>query len=60
MDPNEALRCVRHYVTEYRKAVDDGDDAQAVMAADSIASHFDALDDWILCGGFLPSDWSRQ
>lgn len=51
MDPNEALRVLRAMV----EAVMTGDGCASV---DELAEQFDALDEWIARGGFLPAAWS--
>lgn len=48
-------------LAEARSAVDDFRNATSVSeverAASKLADNFDALDDWLLKGGFLPADW---
>lgn len=54
MDPDEALRACR----EWRDAYDNAPDSIAAReAAERLAEHFTALDDWISTGGFLPAAW---
>lgn len=54
MDPNEALRKAR----EASEAI--GKDTTAEEAAANavdLMMYFDALDQWLTKGGFLPNDW---
>lgn len=52
MDPNQTLADLRELVSE-------ADGAKALSSATGyrFAELFDALDGWIVSGGFLPSDW---
>ncbi len=52
MDPNEALAQLRRYADA---AVDDAPEDWLDMAPEL----FQALDDWLSRGGFLPADWQR-
>jgi hypothetical protein len=56
MDPNEALRQLRTAITTYRVALDP---ATARDAADRMADHADALDQWLTQGGFPPTAWRQ-
>lgn len=47
MDPNAALQKVR-------ELINDGDSADVLLV-----EAFEALDDWLSKGGFLPDDWAR-
>ncbi|MER5257429.1 hypothetical protein [Streptomyces sp. NPDC002855] len=57
MDPDVALMRIR-------RAVEGLDSIAANPAQDwsgeliDVLEHVAALDEWISCGGFLPSDWS--
>ena len=51
MDPNETLRELRRLVTRLSDQYA-GDDSAAAQA---MAEKFDALDEWLSRGGFLPS-----
>jgi hypothetical protein len=48
MDPNEALKQLRHYVNHLLTP----DNQERACEA------FNALDQWLSNGGFLPADWS--
>ena len=48
MDPNAALAKVR-------ELIGDGDSADVLLV-----DAFEALDEWLSKGGFLPSDWERK
>lgn len=48
MDPNEALRELRHLMASYE------------YDRDRAAELFNALDGWIFGGGFLPRGWEPK
>ena len=58
MDPNEALRRAREAAGILQDADDDGNftDPETTNLGQLIES-FNALDDWLTKGGFLPYDW---
>lgn len=55
MDPNTAL-------TEIRRAVAETDDACYACCASAslrdVLDRFEALDEWLSTGGFLPAQWA--
>lgn len=51
VDPNQALSLIRAACRDVRDA--EGS-VQAVAAADRLADHAEALDEWLSEGGFLP------
>ena len=53
MDPNEALRRLRALVATIRGSMNHYDHRQV----DDLIETFDALDDWLTKGGFLPATW---
>ena len=60
MDPNAALRALRELS---RSALEDADgfdssDFSTTMCA--LAENFQALDEWISKGGFLPEGWKSK
>lgn len=55
MDPNAALERLR----ELAKAAFEGDGPPDAQHAIEFAEQFQALDEWIVKSGFLPSDWRR-
>lgn len=57
MDPNETLRLLR--LTIKQMAVDEDPGVRAAHAAE-VAEYFEALDEWISKGGFLPRDWRDE
>lgn len=57
MDPNEALRQLRLTIKQMRV---DTDPAIRQAHADEIAEYFEALDEWLTRGGFLPEDWQGE
>lgn len=56
MDPDECLKEIRELITRLN-AADDRDDFEG-FAAD-LAEHVEALDEWIIGGGFLPRAWTN-
>lgn len=52
MDPNETLADLRNMFS-----LSHGDMETADVAA--IRDRFDALDEWLSKGGFLPGDWNQ-
>lgn len=53
-DPNWTLIEARNAVGDYRNAVTV---SEVERAAQKLADHFEALDEWLTKGGFLPADW---
>ena len=57
MDPNEALRRIREIVEKtYDKEMSS---ASVEEMFNDLVDHFEALDDWLTKGGFLPNAWIR-
>ena len=54
MDPNDVLEELRNAIDTLRGG---GEDPYEV--ADTIAAHFEELDDWLCKGKYLPEDWSN-
>ena len=57
MDPDAALAQMREAIETLWAA---RSSVAAAAAADSIAEHAAALDQWLSKGGFLPAAWSRR
>lgn len=57
MDPNETLRQIRQAIQRANAVTGaySQDEFHAEMA--SVPELFEALDEWIQSGGFLPADW---
>jgi hypothetical protein len=53
MDPNKALTTIREVIA----GILDGSGACEVHELDEMAESFQALDEWITKGGFLPEAW---
>lgn len=53
MDPNEALKRLRHWAGDVLDMNQDGASVPEIEAAEQ----FRALDEWLAGGGFLPDDW---
>lgn len=55
MDPNEALRRIREAASNAQIAPD-----EATLRSDveDLIAHFEALDEWLYKGGFLPAAWA--
>lgn len=57
MDPNQALEDIRSAAREADYALHD---ISRLLAYARMAEHFEALDQWLSKGGFLPDAWSQQ
>jgi hypothetical protein len=60
MDPDLALQEIRTAMGDWLNAEDDALDVNSIAAGDRLVSHFQALDDWLSKGGFLPAGWEKQ
>jgi hypothetical protein len=65
MDPNNALWELRAALKRAGKYMDDDTDSAAYCVVPNFTvsqamEAFDALDGWLMGGGFLPSDWTRE
>lgn len=58
MDPNETLRRLRDCCTEAAANLDKGYEMDAGQG--ELAELFEALDQWLTNGGFLPKAWERK
>ena len=54
MDPNAALQTLKEWATKAAVAGSYDETEWAAVEA------FDALDDWLSAGGFLPEAWQRK
>lgn len=59
MDPNTALDNVREAVGELRQQDDDGV-LDGTSQVGFLLESFEALDEWLTKGGFLPVAWGRR
>lgn len=57
MDPNEALKQAREALQTWDNSLDRD---EARDAAEQLARTFEALDQWLSRGGFLPNAWSDR
>jgi len=57
VDPNQALENIR---SASRKADYALHDLSRELAYKEMAEHFEALDEWLSKGGFLPDAWRQQ
>ena len=65
MDPNQTLKNLRSLVEAVNAELDDSENlgpsrlasTDLVCCAHELAQHFEALDQWITSGGFLPEAW---
>jgi hypothetical protein len=59
MDPDAALAELREFVAEVKEQRD-----YSVGELENLlsyfAEHFEALDNWLTNGGFLPADWKKK
>lgn len=53
MDPNATLDQIRALVANL------GSEDQITLEAQQLAEHFQAMDQWLTAGGFLPGDWQN-
>ena len=56
MDPNEALKNARTALAIIRS---DRDGTVTEEAQENLADAFEALDEWLMKGGFLPEWWAK-
>lgn len=60
MDPNETLKLLHETASDIFEAVDRGCSfADLTEEAETMATLFNSLDEWIRKGGFLPTPWQR-
>lgn len=59
MDPNDTLLELRNKLADRRLDLDINNMYHAWFV-ETIAEHFQALDDWLSNGGFLPNDWKPK
>jgi hypothetical protein len=52
MDPNEALQRLRQLLAQPAELITELD-------VQHVRDLFDALDEWLASGGFLPAEWER-
>jgi hypothetical protein len=57
MDPNETLRQLRKAFADMDNATDRDDFEIATREAQDL---FEALDNWLTRGGFVPRDWASK
>jgi hypothetical protein len=60
MDPDVALQEIRTAMGDWLDAEDDALDVNSIAAGDRLVSNFQALDDWLSKGGFLPAGWEKK
>ena len=60
MDPDVALANARQAATEIFEALDTGDVQSLDTSASNLAESFQALDEWLTSGGFLPDAWHNR
>lgn len=58
MDPNETLRMARTAAAAITSAIDNEEDVQ-FGNVERLAEAFEALDEWLSKGGFVPDAWRR-
>jgi len=57
MDPDQALKNARRAVAEMSSLAEGS--VKHINAAEDLRTAFEALDDWLTKGGFLPGPWSN-
>jgi len=65
MDPNEALKNLREAIASATGQQDADTDHGSFCVVNNrtvtdIINSFEALDEWLSRGGFLPADWARN
>lgn len=55
MDPNAALAELRQLVAEHNELADY--DSATLVRCDRMCELIEALDNWVMAGGFLPIEW---
>jgi len=58
MDPDAALTEARKALQLYLRRY--SDKGTGLYEADNLANAFEALDDWLSHGGFLPKAWEKR
>jgi hypothetical protein len=63
MDPNEALKRIREAIKGrnrgYYWTTNEADPSNPIGVWDEIIEHFEALDEWLCKGGFMPAEWDE-
>jgi hypothetical protein len=59
MDPDAALAELREFVAEVKEQREYSVGELETFLS-SFAKHFEALDNWLKRGGFLPADWKKK
>ena len=54
MDPNETLDAIRRVIKRINEGESQSDDFEG------ICDLFEAFDEWMSKGGFLPTDWRKS
>ena len=60
MDPDAALAEARAAAAEYEALPNGADEEVAATLIGSALGSYQALDDWLTKGGFLPADWRSR
>jgi len=60
MDPNEAHRHACHHLNKARLASCEFDQRDELEHLRELADYFEALDEWLTKGGFLPDAWRQR
>lgn len=58
MDPNATLARIRELTASLLDS--DADTGTAASIGDQLAEHVQALDEWLVKGGFLPQAWAEN
>lgn len=59
MDINEALRRMRIMAMTAQHAIDVGSN-EAPVLTQGVLTQWQAIDEWLSTGGFLPAQWERH
>jgi hypothetical protein len=64
VDPNSTLTVIREAIAQYIALIDSRvmyvETDQALDVLETIPEHFQALDEWLSRGGFLPDAWQAN
>lgn len=58
MDPNITIREIRAIIASWKLLEKEGGGVD-LTEVDKLVEYIDALDTWILKGGYLPEDWQK-
>jgi hypothetical protein len=60
MDPNATLAAIRELINHDAQLPHDSNERDDSATLNELIEYFDALDQWLTKGGFLPSEWRKS